>query len=363
MMRQLDEYPDTTLHHEPATNEHLQVSIGDVIDATAHSRLQAIKYPYAASAVLGGEIADATFSHEVGVIDALILDELADAVSPQVLAFIRRSIESRMLLRDGTNKAAYSVRLHRDAPLAIDGMSDHERIDARHAVDGGYASMRQVDAIRQSDGMGSMEYGSLTIIGDKRREHLADMYGEASQLVGHDVSTVDPYRIEVIGFDREPDGEAYRHMGAMRIAVRRHLGYLSDGAELKQRTVAIVDLRPSTGIDPAIVAGIFSAYDREKESKRQVKIARKVLKAVIDRSDEEAIISSIHAQPLVYIPEELDLDYAKIPEIQKLIEWLVAQDMQHPTVLARNETIYAVNRDVNNQIAEQQQQRDSKLEL
>lgn len=356
MNRHVDDYPvmDTTATQ---TYDRSWVQVADAIGASEHSRLQTMMYPYAPSATLNNEMADRVFTHETNVINDLIDQKLGATTEPNMLDFIRRNIETRMLLRYGTNKSAYSVGLRRNSPVSPEGVSSDDHEAARVAVESGYATMAQADMVRQSHGMGSMEYGSLTVIGDERVEHLDDMYAEASQLVGHDIKAIKPYRTEVVGFDREPDSAHTQHMGAVRITLRRHLGQLPDGAELKQRSVIVIDLRPRTGINPEIYSAIFAAYEREKTSKQEVKLARKVLKAVIERSSDEVVANSLRSKSLVYIPEPVEVDYAKLPEIQDLIEWLVEQDMNHPVVLARNETIYASHPEVDAKIRTEQYKR------
>lgn len=305
--------------------------------------------PHESTPLLSNDTLD---SHQSGVrymVGALIDHELGHKVSDKVLKFIHHSIQMRMLQRDGSNSVSYTTRLHDTIPNVVDEELRNELIESCTAAENGTASMYQSDMTRRALGMASVEYGNLTIIGDKRAEHLPDMYDEASELLGKNIAEVEPYRIEVIGFDREPDGRKNNHLGAMRIKMKRHLGYLDDGTEVKQRTLAIIDMSQKSGMDPSITKAIFEAHERERIAKEQSKLARACMKLTAG-SDEATILSVLNTGSNKIVPVAHETDYAKLFEVNMMIQELMNRDMTDSLVLARNETIYGYNKETDDLI-------------
>lgn len=227
----------------------------------------------------------------------LIIYEFGENISKKTLEFIIHAIGNRMVARDGSNAASYTMRLN-TAPYSTELPSG---LACMHAEQG-TGTMQENDVARRFFGMSSVEYGNLTIVGDKRLEYLPGMYNEADELLGGMRVQTAAYGTRIIAFDRNPVES--NHLGSMRIQMKHRLGTLNDSTEVKQRTLAIIDLSPSSGFDQDIVRAIISAY----------------------RSGSTDIIRDANG-------------------LKRALDELERLELAHPLVLARNETIYGYNQE------------------
>ncbi len=347
-----DHFSDSLLTNHNDSLEALKNRNGLILDTSIYEPISGredVYRPYESIPLLSNELLE-EHQHDVRImIDALIDHELKNRVSNSVLKFIRHNIEMRMIQRDGSNGASYATRLYDTIPDSLDDNTRSELLAARRASEDGTATMYQNDITRRILGMASTEYGNLTIVGNKRADFLSGMYTEASELLVKDIAEIEPYRIEVIGFDREPDGRKNNHLGAMRIKVKRHLGYLDDGTEMKQRTLAIIDMSPKSGVDPSITAAIFKAHEKERKIKEQNKLARACMK-ITAGNDEETILNALNTGSNKIVSASYEADYAKLFEVDVMIRELLNRGMSDELVLARNETIYGYNKNVDDMI-------------
>ncbi|MNQ90608.1 hypothetical protein D3C85_1059550 [compost metagenome] len=313
---------------------------------------EAVYRPYESTPLdLSDETLDAHQSDVRRMMSQLIDHELADKVSGSVLRFVHHSVLTRMIQRDGSNGASYTSRLHDTIPADFDEALRDEALQACAATKAGTALMIQSEVTRDVLGMPSAEYGNLTIIGSKRAEHFPDMSSEASELLGKDISGIKPYRIQVVGFDREPDGRKNNHLGAMRVKIKRHLGELDNGTEVKQRTMAIIDLSKNAGVDQDITQAIFEEYEKERLSKQDAKLARACMKLTAN-SDQDMLLREVdtHSNSIISSPPIYSAKYGKLSQVDMMIQELISRDMLDPLVLARNETIYGYNKEIDQQI-------------
>ena len=281
---------------------------------------------------------------EVAQMYHLLIDhELADRTSLDVRGYILHSIQTRAWQRRGTNSIIYTTRLHE--MNEEDATPEFNRL--HRSVVEGTATMEQSEFVRRTLGMASIEYGNLTMIGDKRTEYMPDLLTEASELVGADISDVEPYRIKVVGFDFEPNGKGSAPLGAMRIQLKRKLGTLYDGTVVKQRTFAIVDLSRQGRISDAIIA----AYQREQRANKEYDSYIKSRKSdMLKHASDMTLTAMRDATRSANAPTLQTTRYEDIPEVAEYIQYLIDSDMCDDSVLARNETIYGFNEATDNEI-------------
>jgi len=220
--------------------------------------------------------------------------ELDDFIKPSVVNFVARSVISRMHQREGLNAVSYNQRLNK-------GFPDTSVAEACEKAKYGRATPIENEIARHALGMKSVEYANLTIIGDARKNLEPKMWDQVGELFDVD-ATPQPdqmYGLQVLGFDR--DIRTSSHIGAMRIGMKRYIGETEYGAIGKARTTAIVNLSPSTGFDPSLVE-LFR---------------------------ETAIDGN---------------NIADLPEFQSAVKWLVKTELPSGLVLARNETVYGVEK-------------------
>jgi hypothetical protein len=274
--------------------------------------------------------------------DALIARELAGRVSPSVLEYIRNSIHARMTQQLGMNSHCYLARLNKDEATMNESC---------YAALEGTASVAQAAEARAIFKMVSAPLAEITLIGDKRKEYLPDMIRAVSDYVGHDISKTAPYRIEVIGFDHDPDYRKTTHIGAMRVMMKRHHGYTPDGEEVKQRTLAIIDLSRGSGLDPTITQAIFDAYQQNITIANKKAMGKTTLDMYADQEEHLQRLYrdryyDVNNQPKDRLDVHIDstndhqVAYADLPEVRGMLDGLIQRDMQSHIVLARNETIY-----------------------
>ncbi len=227
--------------------------------------------------------------------------EFNGIVRPSVENFVIHSIRNRMRSREGQNSAAYHMRLHREPMLDyLPGVFMDDVHTACEAIKTGRASVRQAYIARLALGMTSIEFANLTMVGSFRRELEEHMWEEVSDLVGSDARPVSPsdyYRVQALGFDRPL--EDAQHLGAVRVGLKRKLGVLSDGTEVKARTTAVVNVGSTSGVARQDVMEMIHA-GREHRS-------------IVD-----------------------------LPSFHSLINRILENDFTAP-VLARNVTIYGFN--------------------
>lgn len=281
---------------------------------------------------------------EVAQMYHLLIDhELADRTSLDVRGYILHSIQTRAWQRRGTNSMIYATRLHEMNEDEATPEFNH----LHRSVVEGTATVEQSEFVRRTLGMASIEYGNLTMIGDKRTEYMPDLLTEVGGLVGADISDVAPYRIKVVGFDREPDEKTGAPLGAMRIQLKRKLGTLYDGTEVKQRTFAIVDLSHQKHLSDVITA----AYRQEQQANKEYDLYIKSRKRdMLKHASDMTLTAMRDATRTANAPTLRTTRYEDIPEVAVYIQDLIDSDMCDSSVLARNETIYGFNEATNSEI-------------
>ncbi len=233
--------------------------------------------------------------------------EVSKIAKRSVAMFVARSTLSRMQEREGLNTISYMQRKHQNPqPQNVPEFDAAFTREAARAARFGTGTPLQNDIARRAFGMPSIELANLTMFNQFRAELEPQMWDEISALTGKDATpnSKDVYRTTLIGFDRPI--VANQHVGAMRIGLKRHLGTLDDGAEVKARTTAIINTSPSSGFNPELL-------DRFR-----------------DLSDTQHPYDS---------RESLDT-MAQLPEFQRAVAWLIDAKPHTGLVLARNETVY-----------------------
>jgi len=235
--------------------------------------------------------------------------ELEPYAKDPVVEFVTRSIATRMQQREGANWSQFNVRLN-TAPrwFNVPNANPVEVAIAAYKALFGNGTVRENDIARRGFGMASAEYANLTIVGEFRKELEVPMWDEIGALTGKDATPhYDQMRgLQIIGFDR--DIKQSKHIGAMRISMKRTIGELDDGTLVKGRTTAILNTRPSVeGIEQSDINTIREAY--------------------IDK-----------------VPMN------EVPEFQRIVRWMIDDSLNPGVVLARNETTYGFNEEVENQV-------------
>lgn len=267
----------------------------------------------------------------------LILCELRGVVSDEVVGFTARSVFARMAEREGANGGILQRHLY-DTPLLIanDEVRNAEILRACEAADRGTATMRQAYDAMRSRGHASGEFGNITIIGDKRIEHLDALEQETKQLMGADYQPTD-YRVSIDTFDRDPGAPGNHHLGAVRIKAKRQFGMLQDGPLVKERTFVIVDLSRKGGVNQEIVDEIVEAHRREQQKEAERKMSRHTLKISLN---EDEVLQRLRNPSEETACESKGVDYRQLPHLQNMLEWLVENEFRGSPVLARNTTVY-----------------------
>lgn len=235
--------------------------------------------------------------------------ELDGYADPAVLDYIGETIRNRMAQREGLNGNEYLRRLNK-FPKAGEVPDAYftEVYWACHQALYGKGSARQNDMARRAFGMASVEYKNLTIVGDFRREFEAPMWEEVSELVGSDATPHFDNMVDlrVLSFERDMSQDDYmdpRNVRAMHIGMKRNLGTLDDGTLVKARTAAIINAVDTPGFDRIDIETIHEAF---------------VSKA----------------------------DMANVPEFQRVVRYLMEEQLEPGVALARNETVYGFNEEV-----------------
>lgn len=259
---------------------------------------------HAAPLLLSGEFADeALVTRQKRIAKALVAavhGELAPFAKERVRHFVADSITSRMQQREGLNGTSYNDRLYNTPHYDMVANFTNDEIDeVCERVRQGEGTPCENEMARRALGMSSVELANLTIIGNYRRDLEYPMWEDVGELVGKDVTPKpeEMYGLKLLSFDR--DIRQHRHIGAMRIEMKRVLGQVEDGTTAKARTTAIINTSPSSGFDQ----GLIERFKRLSK------------------------------------PEQV----AELPEFQRAIAWLISSEAPEGIVLSRNETVYAEN--------------------
>jgi hypothetical protein len=243
--------------------------------------------------------------------------EISKYANKRVVGFSVMSIIARIHQREALNANSYIRRPHK-TPLYDEFPDMHaDEIDAIcEKVRHGQGTAIENEIARVAFGMESVEYGNLTIVGEKRKQLEKPLWDEISTLVGKDANP-DPdgvYRMSVLGFDRDIRSSENVNYGAMRIGLKRLVGTTAHDATVKSRTTAIINMSTETGIDRPL-----------RELFRETAIEA-------TKPDKETGIPKDEAEGLEAV--------ARLPEFQRCVHWLMTTDISEGIVLARNETVY-----------------------
>jgi hypothetical protein len=236
--------------------------------------------------------------------------ELSDITTPGVVDFVSNSLISRMHQREGLNGLAFMRRLnYLPHPWEVPNRSIGYVLRACGVVPLGKGDIDQNHTATLAYGMPSGELANLTVINEFRRDEEAPMWDGVSELIGRDAAPHpdDMRAFTVLGFDR--DILTNQHVGAVRIGMKRDIGMASGNTEVKSRTTAIINTRPSSGFDQDIVAQLREATYEKK-------------------------------------------DLVDIPDFHRAIRWLITSELKPGKVLARNETVYEINQTAAHRIAQ-----------
>lgn len=220
-----------------------------------------------------------------------------------VALFVVRSTVGRMQQREGLNGISYLHRANVTPRLdTVDGVEPSLVLEACEKALRGEGAPYQNHLARRAFGMMSIELANLTIFHQFRAQLEAPMWEEIGQLVGCDATprSEQMYKLKVLGFDRMPADS--QHLGAIRVSMKRKIGFTDDGGLVKARTTAIINASPSSGFDQSIVQQI-----RE-----------------VNKEDG---------------PDNYDR-IADIPEFQQAVAHLIDTAAASGATIARNETVY-----------------------
>lgn len=253
----------------------------------------------------------------------LAREELADYARPKVIDFVGRAIVSRMHQREGLNGINYHLGLSRQHPrfdLAPERMSKSAIKTAVRRSRNGGATPFQNHVTRRVSQSGAAELANLTVIGERRKELEIPMWEDISELVGHDASPTpdDVYRTKILGFD-DRDIRSAQHIGAVRLNMKRFIGYTEDGAAVKARTTAIINTSPASGFDQSIFQAM---QDVQRHS-------------TVRETSQEELYDEIVA----------------LPQFKLALSWLIRSELPAGLVLARNETVYEEHAETRKAIA------------
>lgn len=252
-------------------------------------------------------------------ISALTESEISKYASSRVVGFSVMAITARIHQREALNANSYIRRPYRTP--CYDEFPDMSSSDIDvicEKVRYGHGTAIENEIARVALGMESVEYGNLTIIGEKRKQLEESLWGEVSELVGRDASPTPDgvYRMSVLGFDRDIRLPGNVNYGAMRIGLKRHVGTTPYGATVKNRTTAIINTSTETGIDRSL---------RELFRETAIKATARDEETGEPKNEIEGLNAITH-----------------LPEFQRCVYWLMTTDISEGIVLARNETVYGI---------------------
>jgi hypothetical protein len=252
------------------------------------------------------------------------LYEISRYSTEDVARYGAERISTRIHQVEGMNANIYNFeRLYKNANLDV-GRPEISRREVARAcklAKVGLGTMRQNELTLEAYKMPSAGLGELTVIGELRRELDVPMWEEASELVGSDATPKfeQMTNLRVLGFhQKEMDS------GALRISMKRNLGTLSTGTEVKSRTIALINTDPSYGLDQGDLEEILQGVVKIDSAKNRVENIQNV-------------------------------DMSRNAAFMRVLEWLVEEEMKPGTVLARNESIYASNPVYQAQVAARRQ--------
>lgn len=244
--------------------------------------------------------------------------EISRYASSRVVDFSVSSIVARIHQREALNANSYIRRAYRSRLNynELPGMTKAEIDEACEKARYGEGTAIENEIARVALGMRSVEYGNLTIIGEKRKQLESSLWDEVGSLVGKN-ATPDPdevYRMRILGFDRDIRLPQNVNYGAMRIGLKRIIGTTPHGAIVKGRTTAIINMSTETGIDRSL---------RDLFRETAIQAAQR---------DELTNKPKDEAEALMVV--------ARLPEFQRCVHWLMTTKISEGIVLARNETVY-----------------------
>lgn len=191
-----------------------------------------------------------------------------------VALFAARSVYVRMRKREALNSISYINRKSRNIDFSkIKDESEFDSIVACEKAKYGGATATQSHLARRAFAMESIELANLTTLGRARSQLIEPMWQDINQLVssknGSEVEK-DHYKLNVLNFDRNPRNA--QHLGAVRIDAKRKISQIdtpdevSGSAIIKARTTAIINTRPSDGLDKDYVKELIKAGKNAAES-------------------------------------------------------------------------------------------------
>lgn len=246
----------------------------------------------------------------------IAMREIRRYTTEEVAIYAAERIVMRMLQVEGMNSSIYNYnRLNADPDLTVGGPDvtpEMVREACEAAAYGG--EVLQNDLARQAFGMASIGYSELTIIGDQRREYEAPMLANVGKLTNTDPTPrlEQMTNLRVLGFHQyDKRSMAPEAFGALRIGMKRTIATLDDGTEVKHRTVALINTRPSYG---------FQRDDLEE-----------IIRSAVRRDNRGKLE---HIQ---------NADMSQNPAFMRVLRWLIESELQPGTVLTRNESVYGTN--------------------
>ena len=179
--------------------------------------------------------------------------EISRYARPDVAAYGAERIGSRIHQIEGMNSNIYNYdRLNKTPDFNCDPELDPEIVrEACEAAKHGRGTVVQNELARRAFGMPSTGYAELTIMGEFRRGLEVPMWEEVGGLIGADATPRfnQMTNLRVLGFHQyDAKSNAPQNFGALRIGMKRNLGTLDDGTEVKNRTVALINTDPQYGL-------------------------------------------------------------------------------------------------------------------
>lgn len=221
-------------------------------------------------------------------------------IEQDIIAMIQASILGRIAERSTNNALSYQNRLHEIPDFTVNNADIGTIIDACKAVREGNATVGQARLAQQAYGMGATEYGSVTTIGDSRKEHLDSMWRDALDTFGDSIDLSNGYYRDTLLSVMYDDVTNPQKTKVMRIESKRQLTDDEAALAVKVRETFILD-----------VASILDA-----------KLNRELTLAM--RNFEHPSIDDL-------------------PHIKEALDELRAGDMNNEAILARNVTLYGVS--------------------
>lgn len=246
------------------------------------------------------------------------LYEISRYAQPEVAEYGAERIGVRIHQVEAMNANIYNYeRLNQtpDLTFGVPTISPETVANACEAALRGKGSVLQNKLARRAFGMPSIGLAELTIIGEFRRELEPPMWDEVSELTGSDATPrfEQMTNLRVLGFHQYDDrSNAPQNFDALRIGMKRNLGTLDDGTEVKSRSIALINTDPRYGVQRDDVAEILQDVVKFDEGRKRFE----------------------HVQ---------NADMSRNAAFVRVLRWLVEERMKPGTVLARNESVYGYN--------------------